>query len=303
MQNLQQKNIGLGFALAIFGTLLFSLKSIFIKFLYQQGLDADTVLVLRMALSVPIYLAVLAWLLAHQSRRTELNFPTLRTVFLLGFLGYFLASLLDLMGLELITAQLERLSLFTYPFMVAVIGFLLFKEPFTRRLLISLVITYSGLLLVMTQELQLTGNNVLRGVALVLGSALSFAFYVLLSKPFIRRLGSGLFTSLAMIASSIFGLIYGAAVIDWAGLDVSNMAWFWLAMLVVFSTVIPSFMMTEAINRIGPAQTGVVGMMGPIFTICLAIYLLNEPFTFTIAIGVVLVLVGVMSLVIKRGAG
>lgn len=300
MNTSHNKNILIGFALAAFGTLLFSLKSIFIKFLYQQGLDADSVLVLRMALALPIYGVILRWLLRDCSQRSKLDPSILRTIFLLGFLGYYLASLLDLMGLELITAQLERLSLFTYPFMVAVIGFLLFHQPLTRRLIIALVITYFGLFIVMGQELQLTGNNVWQGVALVLGSALSFSFYVLLSRSFIKQIGSKLFTSIAMIASSIFGLIHGVMVLDWAALIVSNAAWLWLAMLVVFSTVIPSFMMTEAIHRIGPAQTGVVGMLGPIFTICLAVYLLNEPFTFAIAIGVLLVLLGVMILMLKK---
>ena len=103
-----------------------------------------------------------------------------------------------------------------------------------------------------------------------------------------------------MIASSVFGLVYGWIVIDLSQLEVSHASWFWLVLLVVFSTVIPSFMMTEAINRIGPAQTGVVGMIGPIFTIILAVYLLNEPFTLIIAIGVIFVLLGVMSLVLNK---
>ncbi|NQZ52780.1 MAG: DMT family transporter [Piscirickettsiaceae bacterium] len=300
MDVLHQKNLWIGFVLAAFGTLLFSLKSIFIKFLYQQGLDADSVLVLRMALALPIYSALLFWLLRCRSRHAKLNFSILRTIFLLGFLGYYLASLLDLKGLELITAQLERLSLFTYPFMVAVIGFFLFNEPLTRRLMISLIITYTGLWVVMGQELQLTDNNVLTGVALVLGSALSFSLYVLFSKGFIKQLGSPLFTSLAMIASSIFGLIHGVVVLDWAALTISTSAWLWLVMLVVFSTVIPSFMMTEAINRIGPAQTGVMGMLGPIFTIVLAVHLLDEPFTLAIAFGGLLILLGVMGLVAPK---
>ena len=152
----------------------------------------------------------------------------------------------------------------------------------------------------MGQELQLTGNNVIQGVSLVLGSALSFAFYVLLSRPFIKRLGSLLFTSLAMISSSIFGLIYGAIVIDWSTLMITNSAWFWLIMLVIFSTVIPSFMMTEAIHRIGPAQTGVVGILGPIFTIGLAVYLLDEPFSIMIALGGIMILLGVMNLMVQR---
>lgn len=297
---LANKNLLIGFFLAIFGTLLFSLKSIFIKFLYQQGLDANAVLVLRMILALPIYLMILLWLLRYEKNPSPLNFATLRSIFLLGFLGYYLASLLDLMGLELISAQLERLSLFTYPFMVAVIGYFLFNEGLTRRLVLALIITYSGLFVVMGQELQLTGNNVVEGVSLVLASALSFAFYVLLSRSFIKQLGSRLFTSIAMIASSVFGVLHGVVIIDFAQLEISNSAWLWLSMLVIFSTVIPSFMMTEAIHRIGPAQTGIVGMLGPIFTIGLAIYLLGEPFTFMIAIGVLLVIVGVMSLMLHK---
>jgi len=294
------KSLPIGFILAILGTLLFSLKSIFIKFLYQNGLDADSVLVLRMALALPIYSTILLWLVHSQPRRPEFNITTLRTVFLLGFLGYYLASLLDLMGLELITAQLERLSLFTYPFFVAVIGFFLFNESITRRLIIALVITYSGLWIVMEQELTLTGNSVLEGVSLVLASALSFSFYVLLSKPFIKRLGSLLFTSIAMISSSIFGLAHGMLVLDWPSLVISPSSWLWLSMLVIFSTVLPSFMMTEAIHRIGPAQTGVIGMLGPVFTIVLAVHLLNEPFTLAIFAGVLMVILGVMSLMVKK---
>lgn len=300
LAHLADKNLLIGFFLAIFGTLLFSLKSIFIKFLYQQGLDANAVLVMRMILAMPIYIIILIWLLRYQTRPSTLDFVTLRSIFLLGFLGYFLASLLDLMGLELISAQLERLSLFTYPFMVAVIGYFLFNEGLSRRLVLALIITYSGLFVVMGQELQLTGNNVIQGVSLVLASALSFAFYVLLSRSFIKQVGSKLFTSIAMIASSVFGILYGIAMIDLTQLTITNTAWLWLGMLVIFSTVIPSFMMTEAIHRIGPAQTGIVGMLGPIFTIGLAVYLLNEPFTLMIAIGVMLVIVGVMSLMIQK---
>jgi drug/metabolite transporter (DMT)-like permease len=300
LMHLADKSRLIGFFLAIFGTLLFSLKSIFIKFLYQQGLDANAVLVLRMTLALPIYVIILIWLLRYQKKISALNFVTLRSIFMLGFLGYFLASLLDLMGLELISAQLERLSLFTYPFMVAIIGYIIFNEELSRRLVLALIITYSGLFVVMGQELQLTGNNVIYGVSLVLASALSFAFYVLLSRSYIKQIGSKLFTSVAMIASSIFGLLYGIVMIDLTQLTITNTAWLWLGMLVIFSTVIPSFMMTEAIHRIGPAQTGIVGMLGPIFTIGLAVYLLSEPFTLMIAIGVILVIVGVMSLMIQK---
>jgi len=289
----------IGFSLAITGTLLFSLKSIFIKYLYQQGLNADSVLVLRMALALPIYIAILIAALRTQSQIT-LNSKTTTTVFFLGFIGYYLASLFDLMGLELITAQLERLSLFTYPFLVAILGFLFFKEPITRKVLFAFITSYAGLWIVMGQELALTGNNVLQGVSLVLASALSFSFYVLFSRPLIKRLTSVLFTSLAMVSSSIFALLHGVVIIDWNSLFITDVAWLWLVLLVILSTVIPSFMMTESIQRIGPTQTGIAGMLGPIFTIALAVYLLSEPFTLEIALGVSLVITGVLSLMIRK---
>ena len=291
-----EKNLLLGFALAGFGTLLFSLKSIFIKFLYLQGLDADIVLVLRMALSLPIYVGVLLWLYVSSDAVKNLNQNIIAKVFLLGFFGYYLASLLDLMSLELISAQLERLGLFTYPFMVAVLGSLFFEERITKRIIFSLVITYAGLFVVMGQELKLTGEGVIEGTLLVLGAALSFALYVLFSKKHIRHLGSQLFTCLAMISSCVFGLLHGVVVLDIGSLVVNPVAWFWLIMLVVLSTVLPSFMMVEAIDRIGPTQTGIVGMLGPIFTIALAIQLLDEAFTMWLVVGVALMMLGVWNL-------
>lgn len=286
-----------GFLLAVVGTGLFSLKSILIKLIYIEGLSADEVLVWRMILAMPLYLGVLIWLHTHPTRSLKkLGARNFLAILGLGFLGYYLASLLDLKGLELITAQLERLVLFTYPFMVAILGFLFFKQALTKRLLISLVITYSGICLVMWQELELTGNDVLLGTLLVLGAALSFSFYVLFSKAWIHRIGSIYFTSLVMTASSLIVMLHGTLLIEFNMNDMSQTAWFWLSILAIFSTVIPSFMMTEAIARIGPAQTGVVGTLGPIFTMGLAIAWLGEPMSFWMASGALLVIFGVLML-------
>lgn len=286
-----------GFVLASVGTFLFSLKSIFIKFLYIEGLNADTVLVLRMALSLPIYLGILIWALNKISAGEKPRSSIVVKIFMLGFFGYYLASLLDLMGLELISAQLERLGLFTYPFMVAVLGYFFFNEKITRHIVFSLIITYVGLYVVMGQELKLTGQRVIEGTLLVLGAALSFAFYVLLSKRYIKQLGSQLFTCIAMISSCLFGLLHGVFLLEMSDFSISQSAWFWLLMLIVLSTVIPSFMMVEALDLIGPTQTGIVGMLGPIFTITLAVYLLDEPFTVWLVLGVMLMMVGVWNLV------
>ncbi|MDW3095423.1 MAG: DMT family transporter [Gammaproteobacteria bacterium] len=300
MKTVKDKHLSLGFALAGFGTLLFSLKSIFIKYLYAEGMNADEVLVLRMALSLPIYMMILVLSLRNRSTDVALNFQIIIKIFMLGFFGYYLASLLDLMSLELISAQLERLGLFTYPFMVALLGHFFFNEQITRRIIFSLVITYAGLYVVVGQELKLTGDGVIEGTFLVLGAALSFAFYVLFSKRYINQLGSQLFTCIAMISSCGFGLLHGVIVLQWSDLAINQVAWLWLFMLVVLSTVIPSFLMVEALNRIGATQSGIVGMLGPIITIALAIYLLGEPFSVSLVFGVALMMVGVANLMMNK---
>lgn len=293
------KNLLAGFLLAGVGTFLFSLKSIFIKILYADGLTADEVLVMRMALSLPIYISILIWIAANKHTYTRMNGSVALKIFSLGLFGYYLASLLDLLSLELISAQLERLGLFTYPFMVAILGYLFFNEIITKKIIFSLLVTYSGLFVVMGHELTITGDGVIQGTILVLGSALSFAFYVLLSKGYIKRYGSQLFTCIAMIASCVFGLLHGLIVLDESSLMISQQAWLWLSLLVVISTVIPSFMMVEALNRVGPTQTGIMGMLGPVFTIILASYLLGEPFTIWLVAGMMLMLFGVGNLIIS----
>ncbi len=288
----------IGFILAIFGTALFSLKSIFIKLTYAQGLDSDSVLMIRMAIALPIYLIVLFWLSRVKTKPEGLNSKLLKITFL-GFIGYYLASYLDLKGLEMISAQLERLTLFTYPIMVAILGALFFKTPLTRKVLLALVVTYGGLLIVFAKEASLSGEQVLLGTLLVFLAALSFSFYVLFGKQMIHKIGSIWFTTLAMTISSFFVLLHFGLFGDFTNLSITPMAWFWLGLLAIFSTVIPSFMISEAIAKIGPAQTGIVGMLGPIVTMGLAITILNEPFTVWHALGMVLVIGGVAILTIR----
>ena len=290
-QQTNSRYLLIGFLLAIFGTALFSVKSIFIKLAYAEGLDADSVLMLRMAIALPIYLVIMVWLFKSKPS-PNLQGKLLKITFL-GFIGYYLSSWLDLKGLEMISAQLERLTLFTYPIMVSLLGALFFKTPITRKLLGALILTYGGLVIAFYQELGFSGENTGLGTLLVFLAALSFSFYVLFGKKLIHQVGSLWFTSLAMAISSGFVLVHYLLFKDFSDLHVTQMGWLWLALLATVSTVIPSFMISEAIGRIGPAQTGVVGTLGPMVTIVLAVWILQEPFGLWQAIGLVLVLSGV----------
>lgn len=299
MIKLETSQLLLGFLYAFLGTALFSLKSIFIKLAYTHGLNTDSVLMLRMAISLPIYLLIIAYLFRKDVTPKKAIRQQFLFIVFLGFIGYFLASWLDLKGLEYITAGLERLTLFTYPIFVAILGALFFKIPIKKKIIVTLFLTYLGLWIIFNQEVVTNTSNTAQGVFLVTLSALSYSFYVLLSKKVIHSIGSLWFTALAMSVSSIFVLIYYGVVFNWNDLVITNEAWVLVTCLAIISTVIPSFMISEAIARIGSAQTGIVGTLGPIITIILAIFILNEPFTLYHAIGIILVIIGVMLLTIK----
>ncbi len=287
-----QHHLRSGLLLAIIGTALFALKSIFIKFAYQQGVDTTTLLALRMLISLPFYLLMLWWMLRKPTTRKPVP-RELLAVMGLGFFGYYLASWMDMQGLNYISAQLERLTLYTYPLMTTLLGWFFLKEKITQRILLALVLTYSGVLLLYWHEASMEGSHTGLGVALVAGAALSFSVYVILGKKLINTLGSRLFTSIAMLSSALFVFIHFSATHEFSDLVISQTAWVWAFLLAFVSTVIPSFMISEAIARLGAAKTSIVGTAGPVFTILLAVVLLGEPFGWFHLAGMLLVMYGV----------
>ena len=296
-----------GLFLAIIGTFLFALKSIFIKLAYTEGASTDEVLVLRMLLASPFYIGMLFYLRKNKSQKTQTisdtpsnKRPSAKNtikIISLGFIGYYLASYLDLKGLTMISAQLERLTLFTYPTMIAVLAAFFLREKITPKIIISLILCYLGLWIMYSQELILTepsnNDNVTIGVSLVLGSALCYSIYVILAKPLIIKFGSRYFTSLAMLGSTLFVIIHFSITSSFHLGNVNSTIWIYALLLAFVCTVIPSFMINEAISRIGASKASILGGVGPVFTIILAVFVINEPFTIYHGVGVIMVLAGV----------
>ncbi len=298
-------NIGIIFA--VIGTFLFALKSIFIKLAYLEGATADEVLLLRMLLAAPFYIGMLVYLSkkSEQASHTSIKASHIAKMIALVFIGYYLASYLDLAGLVYITAQLERLTLFTYPTMIAILAWIFLGEAITRMVVVSLLFCYLGLWIMYGQEIihtDLSSNEVTKGVILVLGSALSYSIYVIFAKPMIQKFGSRYFTSIAMLGSTLFIIIHFSLQQAWDLSHISLKIWFYATLLAFVSTVIPSFMIAEAISRIGAARTSILGTAGPVFTIVLAVFIIDEPFTIYHGIGVILVMIGVALVSKKRKA-
>ncbi|MEM7316998.1 MAG: DMT family transporter [Planctomycetota bacterium] len=289
-----ESNFMSGVVLAITGTFLFALKSIIIKLAFAAGADADIVLTYRMILSLPFYAAVLMFDTRKQTGRERLTRKQILTAMGLGFLGYYLASLLDLKGLELISAQLERLTLFTYPAMIAILAWMFLGEKITLNIIFAILLCYLGIFYMYSQEVTFEGSeNTTRGVALVVGSAISYSCYVVLAKALMQVIGSRRFTSLAMIGSTVFVMIHFFATNPVSDLYISWTVGTYCLVLAIVCTVLPSYLVNEAIVRIGATRTTIIGTVGPVMTMLLAIAILGEPTSRWHIFGMIMVIIGV----------
>lgn len=290
IQNLQTS----GFLFAIAGTMLFSLKSIFIKLAFIEGVDTTTLMFLRMTIACPLYILVLIYAIkTRPEKAAKLDKRNIAITISLGFFGYYLASYLDFESLHHISAQLERLVLFTYPIIVAILSWIFFREKITMKIIISMFLSYAGVGFLFFNEAGAGNENLLLGTVFVAGSAFFFSIYVVFSKAIISTLGSLIFTSIAMSTAVIYITIQFFITHDLNDLNVTPKIWILSFLLAVFCTLLPSFLSAEAINRIGATRMSITGSIGPVFTIVMAVVFLGEDFGWEHIVGLFLVLIGV----------
>lgn len=288
-----------GIAFALIAAIGFSTKAILVKLAYADGVDAITLLALRMAFSVPFFL-VAALFSSTRQHRSSLAFQDKLAVVGLGLIGYYLASLLDFLGLQTISAGLERLILFLYPTMVVLISALIFKRATGRGVLVALLISYAGIAMVFLHDMQVLQPSVLSGSALVFASALAYAIYLVGAAPLIAKIGATRFTAYVMLVACVACLLQFAFTHPLADLQLSSRIYGLSIAMAVVSTVIPAFMLAEAMERIGSTYTAMIGSVGPISTIYLAYLFLGEQLSLIQVIGSIFVLAGVLMVSLKK---
>jgi len=280
-----------GLVLATAGAVAFSGKAIIVKLAYRYGVDAVTLIMYRMLFALPLFV-LLAWWAGRG--KPPLERRDWLAVLGLGFTGYYLASFLDFAGLAYVTASFERLVLYLNPTMVLLLGWLLFRRPVHARQLVALAVSYAGVLLVFGHELNVEGSHVGLGAALIFGSALSYAVYLVYSGEEVRRLGSLRLTGLATTVACVLCIAQFALLRPLSAATAVAPEVIWLSVLnATLCTFAPVLMVMMAIERIGPTLAAQSGMVGPMSTILMGVLILGEPFTPWVAAGTVLVLAGV----------
>jgi drug/metabolite transporter (DMT)-like permease len=290
--NAWQDSPALGALLALLAALGFSLKAIFVKLAYPYGVDAITLLALRMGFALPVFL----WVgLTARGAGGNLSPADWGRLCLLGCLGYYGASILDFWGLEYISAGLERLILFTYPTLTILIGFFFQGKAFSRREAIAVVLCYCGIGFAFIHDLGLAeARDVWTGGALVFASSISYALYLSGSGPMITRMGAMRFSALAMLVSSAVTLAHFATSHSWTAFIQPLPVYGWGLAMAVFATIVPVFAQSAAIRRIGAGRAALFGMVGPLLTIGFGWWLLDESISLAQVIGASLVLAGIL---------
>jgi drug/metabolite transporter (DMT)-like permease len=283
--------IGSGLAMALAGSIAFSGKAIIVKLAYRYGVDAVTVIMLRMLFALPLFMGMAWW---ASKGKEPLSRRDWAGVAGLGVSGYYLASMLDFMGLQYITASLERLILYLNPTLVLLLGWVMYGRRFARRQVLGMAVSYAGVLLVFGHEVRLEGANVALGSLLVFLSTISYAIYLVYSGQMVQRLGSlrlvGLATSIACVCCIVQFVVLRPVS---SAFDVAPPV-IWLSILnATLCTAVPVLLVMMAIERIGPAMAAQTGMVGPLSTILMGVVILGEPFTAWIAAGSVLVIAGI----------
>lgn len=290
--NAGEEKLGWGMGLALIAALGFSMKAIFVKLAYPYGVDAITLLALRMGFALPVFL----WVGLREGRgANRLTAGDWLRLGILGCLGYYGSSLLDFLGLQYISAGLERLILFTYPTLIILIGVLFQGRSFSWRQGIALALCYAGIGFAFAHDLgQGDRQGVFMGAALVFGSSVTYALYLSGSAGMISRLGTMRFTALAMLVSCGATLVHFVGTHPFSAFVQPLPVYGWGFAMAAFSTVVPVFAQSAAIRRIGAGHSALMGMVGPLMTIGFGWWLLGESVSLPQMIGAALVVAGIV---------
>ena len=277
--------------IAVVGIVLFSAKAIMVKLAYQYKVSTLHLLLFRMLFSLPFYLIILYFLKPLAPNKVK-NQDYLWLVFF-GFIGYYLASYFDFLGLQYIKASLERIILFVYPTLVLLIGRIFLKEKISRKQVIAILITYFGVIVTFGGEIQYSGDHIFLGGFLIFLSALTYASYLVGSGWLIPKFGVFRFTSYAMIVSTICVVVHYLIFDRTSIFGYAYQVYLLGLLMAVLSTLIPSFLVSMAIKRLGASNFSIIGSIGPISTIILAYLFLDERLTWLQLLGAVIVIIGI----------
>lgn len=291
-----QKITFAGFIITLTGAIFFSTKAIFVKLAFQQtGVDALTLLSLRMLFSLPFYLLAV-WLVSRKENTQPLTNRQWILIILMGILGYYLSSLFDFIGLQYVSAGLERLILFLYPTFAVLINTFFFRTKLNRTQLIALLLAYLGIAIAYVGELNVDKTNpeFFYGSLMIFLCAVTYSIYLVGTGRLVPKVGVTRYTAYAMLAATAGIFIQFLLTRRIGDIPFSPSLVGYGTALAIIATVLPSFMMSNGMKTIGSNNVAIITSIGPVSTIAQAHFILDEPIFTEQVLGTALVMAGIV---------
>lgn len=285
-----------GFIIAFTGSVLFSTKAIIVKKAFAQThTDALSLLTLRMIFALPFYIGA-AIFASNKKDNVTLTIKQWAIILVLGLLGYYLSSLFDFIGLQYVSAGLERLILFLYPSFVILINAIVFKQTITHIQKMALALTYTGIAIAYFGELQIDFSNpkFLLGSVLIFICAITYSIYVAGSGKIIPLVGATKFTAYAMLTATMGIFTHFIFTGNYHQMPAGGSFWGYGLLLAIVATVIPSFLIANGMKKIGANNVAIISSIGPVSTIIQAHFILGERIFLEQVAGTILVIAGVL---------
>ena len=300
MSNIFRNSYLFAAILTVIGAILFSTKAVLIKLAYQHPIDSLSLLALRMLFSLPFFVGALLF-----KKQATTDLPIARTDWLkmaaIGMSGFYCASYLDFIGLQYISASLERMVLYIYPTLVLLISAIAFKQKITKIQYIALALSYIGVAIIFSGKISTVGNsNPLLGAFFVFFAALTYAIFLVGSGQLLPRIGTRRFTAYSMIAAAMAVLLHNTIANGFDLLKYPLEIYGIVFFMAVFATVLPTFMIAEGIRIIGANNSSIIGAIGPVSTIVLAYFFLGERLYPMQILGTLFVISGVLLITLNK---
>ena len=284
-----------GISITFFGALLFSTKAVLVKLAFRDiKIEVISLLALRMLFSMPFFLLAAWWSSGEQNE--QLNWRDWLTIFFLGMMGYYVSSWFDFKGLQYISAGLERLILFLFPSFTALINFFIFKQVLNKRQRWALLLTYLGIAIAYYGEFHLdaANQNFFLGSFLVLICSITYAIYMAGTGRVVKKVGVTRFTAYAMLSATLGIFLHFSYTHTVSDVQIKGKMWLYGILLAIFATVLPSFLISAGMKKIGSNNVAIVSSIGPVSTIFQAYIFLGEQLHTGQILGTLLVIAGVL---------
>jgi drug/metabolite transporter (DMT)-like permease len=277
-------------AAMLFTIIVWGVGPVFLRTLSVDLGPADH-LAIRYSIVTLIYAVCLAVFGGWRIERAD--WPRLLVISLIGMIGYNIGSAF---GFAHVSAGIGSLIIGTQPLLIALMGSLIASERLTLAALIGLPVGFLGVVLLVWQDLGVTGDaqGFLLGSGLIFLSGVAWSIYVVVSKPLIQKYGS---FSISAMSLTLCSLVMVPMLARPSTLDtlaaMSARSWLELGYIAIISTMVASITWNWAAARMTAAAAGAFLYLIPIIGVAAGALILGERLTSGMIMGGALILAGV----------